>query len=259
MNATARTKVSDTDGNFVLPDAFPIRRGVVQGDITSPLYFVLALELLLKVHDADTNKGVRFGALRVDTLGYADDAALLDTSLETATRRVTAIAQGSRADADMEISIDKTEVMHVCPQGKVSATTSAEAKKVCKFKCTNVGCDRVFRNSHGMKCHRGKCRWRDYYHLEKILEARGKQGEREFLIKWKGYGPEENRWVKRKDIVPHYVTEFLKSNGLYNWEVRPHCDKPCKSAFGVKIHLKSCKHRPVPEQNFVDTCADRKV
>ena len=49
-SATARTKVSDTDGKSVLSDAFAINRGVVQGDITSPLYFIIALELLLKTH-----------------------------------------------------------------------------------------------------------------------------------------------------------------------------------------------------------------
>ena len=179
---------------------------------------MLALELLLKKHDTNTNKGVIFGALRVSTLGYADDAALLDNSLTVATDRVTSIAQGSRRDADMEISIDKTEAMHVCPQGSVSATTAEEARKVCKFKCKNVGCSRVFKNAHGMKCHAGKCRWREYYLMEKILSARGEPGKQEFLIKWKGYGHEENRWVARRDIVPHYVTEFLKANGMYDYD-----------------------------------------
>ena len=78
-----------------------------------------------------TNKGVDFEGLRVHTLGYADDAALLDNDIDVATRRVTYIAQGSREDADMEISISKTEVMHVCHQGAVTKTTADEAKQVC--------------------------------------------------------------------------------------------------------------------------------
>ena len=45
------------------------------------------------------------------TLGYADDAALLDTTLEKVTERVTSIAQGSKVDADKLISVSKTEVM----------------------------------------------------------------------------------------------------------------------------------------------------
>ena len=262
--ATARTRVNDTDGKVVLSDAFPINRGVVQGDITSPLYFILALELILKRHDTVTNKGVIFGALRVSTLGYADDAALLDNNIETSTNRVTAIAQGSRKDADMEISIAKTEVMHVCPQGKTTITTAEEAKKVCKFKCTNIGCNKVFKNLHGMKCHAGRCRWRDFYHIDKILAVRGAIGQREFLIKWDGYGPEHNKWVKRKNIVPHFVTEFLQANNIYDhsWGAErrcPFCDKPCKSERGVKTHMRSCQFRPAPAQNFQETCADRQV
>ena len=84
-SATAVTKVADTDGTEVMSSPFPIKRGVVQGDITSPLYFILALELILRTHDNNRDKGVLFGGRRICTLGYADDAALLDSSLVTAT------------------------------------------------------------------------------------------------------------------------------------------------------------------------------
>ena len=104
--------------------------------------------------------------------------------MDIATARVSAIAQGSRSDADMEISIDKTKVMHVCPQGKVTATTATEAKKVCKHKCTHPGCNKVFHTARGAKCHAGKCRWKQYYIIDRILQVRGSIGNREFLIKW---------------------------------------------------------------------------
>ena len=103
--ASARTEVTDVDGKKILSDAFPIRRGVVQGDITSPIYFILALDLILRDHDNHPQKGVDFGGVKVHTLGYADDAALLDSKKAVATARVTSIAAGSRKDADMEISI----------------------------------------------------------------------------------------------------------------------------------------------------------
>ena len=66
---------------------------------------MLALELILRQHDTHREKGVIFGGECVHTLGYADDAALLDGSREVATARVTAIAQGSRSDADMTITV----------------------------------------------------------------------------------------------------------------------------------------------------------
>ena len=66
----------------------------------------------------------------VYTLGYADDAALLDNSLGSASARVTSIATGSRADADMSISVKKTEVMHVREQDRVpKATAEEQARK----------------------------------------------------------------------------------------------------------------------------------
>ena len=109
--ASACTAVQGTDGTKIMSDPFPINRGVIQGDIVSPLYFILALELILRDHDNIPGKGVQFGGKTVHTLGYADDAALLDLSIETATARVTSIAQGSERDADMQINVDKTEVM----------------------------------------------------------------------------------------------------------------------------------------------------
>lgn len=78
--ASATTKVHGTDGKEIYSDPFQIDRGVVQGDITSSLYFILALELILKTHDKTVGKAVAVGGKVVDTLGYADDAALLDNS-----------------------------------------------------------------------------------------------------------------------------------------------------------------------------------
>ena len=57
-SVTARTKAYDTDGTHILSETFEINRGAVQGDVTSPLYFILALEILLQTHDIAPNKGV---------------------------------------------------------------------------------------------------------------------------------------------------------------------------------------------------------
>ena len=40
-------KVPSTDGKEVLLEPFSIDHGVIQGDILSPLYFILTLELIL--------------------------------------------------------------------------------------------------------------------------------------------------------------------------------------------------------------------
>ena len=113
-SAAAVTKVKDVDGTYVFSDRFDVRRGVVQGDITSPFYFILAREAVLRRHDTTPGKGIDFGGTRLHTLGYADDAALLDTGVSTATARVNAISRGSRASADMNINVASEDGMHAC-------------------------------------------------------------------------------------------------------------------------------------------------
>ena len=67
--ANARSAVSDVDGATVYSKPFRIARGVVQGDITSPIYFILALELILELHDRHPDKGVKLGQQTIHTLG----------------------------------------------------------------------------------------------------------------------------------------------------------------------------------------------
>jgi hypothetical protein len=102
---------------------------VVQGDITSPLYFILALERILRTHDKNANKGTRMKhtGTWIHTLGYADDAVLVDESVEMATLRVNTIAVGSRKDADMNINVKKTECMHLRTQDPLHKPTKEEA------------------------------------------------------------------------------------------------------------------------------------
>ena len=174
-------------------------------------------------------------------MGYADDAALLDESREVVEARVNEIARGSLRDADMTINVGKTEFMDVCEQGRVPEATAAEAKGVAKFKCPHAGCNRVFFNIHGCKCHAGKCRWKNFYIVEKIVDVCGSEGDarQKFLIRWQGYGPEHDTWEPRNNLPRGLVKDFLIANGLYdfNWPGArcPDCDKPCKNEQGVKV------------------------
>ena len=262
--ASAVTQVEGTDGTRVTSPSFRINRGVVQGDITSPLYFILALELILRTHDNVEGKGVQFEGHNVHTLGYADDAALLDHDINVAAARVNSIARGSTKDADMKINAGKTELMHVMEQGRVAAATAAEAKSVCKHKCSNVGCNKAFLNAHGCKCHMGKCKWKKFYVVDRILAVRGELGSprRRFRVQWQGYGAEHNSWEPRQNLPPGMINDYLLANNEYehNWvgERCPHCDKPCRSERGVKTHLRWCHWKP-DEQNFKGTCAAKKV
>ena len=142
-------------------DSFPIRRGVLQGDITSPVYFILTLEIILCEHDKDP-AGVPFGDRFVHTLDYVDDV-----TPEKATTRVTVITVGSKKDAYMVISVSKTKSMDVHRQEQCRPVTDEDVKAQGKFRCTHEGCHHVFNNKHELKVHVGKCCRKGVYILDK--------------------------------------------------------------------------------------------
>ena len=128
LAAAAFTTAPGPDGECAKSKTFPVRRGVIQGDITSPLFFILALQLILLRHDKRNDKGVPFGDTFVHTLAYVNDAALAefgdDEGVTKLTERLSAIVKGSRDDADMEVKISKTKGIHVRPQAPISQTTA---------------------------------------------------------------------------------------------------------------------------------------
>jgi len=144
----------------------------------------------------------------------------VDSDIKVETARVTSIAAGSRKDADMSINIDKTEVMHVATRERVSKTTRAEAKKVCKYTCKNAGCNMVFQNTHGAKCHAGKCKWKHAFEMDRIIKVKGTPGTNKckYLIRWKGYKPKNDTWEPHCNLPPEEIQAFLKQNGLYDTE-----------------------------------------
>jgi hypothetical protein len=68
---------------------------------------------------------------------------------------------------------------------------------------------------------------KDYYDVEKILDHRGTKSK-EFLVRWKGYDPEDDSWIKEKDVTQSALAEyrqFLKNKDsshsqLHNTHIR---------------------------------------
>ena len=66
-----------------------------------------------------------------------------------------------------------------------------------------------------------------YYEVEKILDHRGTKSK-EFLVRWKGYDPEDDSWIKEKDVTQSALAEyrqFLKNKDsphsqLHNTHIR---------------------------------------
>ena len=156
--AEGTARVRGLDGNHVYSDSFAVRRGVIQGDIISPIFFILALEQLFRLYDKDP-EGIKIGNyLQIGVLGYADDAAMLSRATNKLSTRVNKISEKSREKADMLLNKGKTKNMHVRHQEKLAPPsidvikkTEDSYKHVCKF------CDRRFKTSRGLHIHMASC------------------------------------------------------------------------------------------------------
>lgn len=153
----------DAAGKKVFSAGFPLNRGVVQGDIFSPVAFILALALVLCRHGQRSDQGCEQGAeagagcegviaeggseppegcnsfanlllLLLGSMEYADDAALVDIEEAAASLRVSRLEAGAKQDADMEISRPKTEVMHAQQQAQVSPAKPQDYAKITQCK-----------------------------------------------------------------------------------------------------------------------------
>ena len=154
-------RTSNADGTFSFSDVFDINRGVLQGDIFSPIAFIIGLwHIFMKYDnpDAGITVGVEPHTVHVSNLEYADDASLVDPNVAYSSDRLSGISTGSSEDAAMSISIDKTKCMHIHSREKVSATTEAEVIALkLPYKCDK--CGRTFTTDRGRKVH--KARWCD--------------------------------------------------------------------------------------------------
>ena len=233
--------------------------------ITSPLYFILALELILRKYDSRSDKGVPFADVLLHTLGYADDVALIafgdDVGINRLSERVTAVKLGSKVCADMDVNIVKTKSLHVRQQESVNKTTQDEARAKCKFKCPHPGCDHVFLTQRGRNIHAGRCQWRNEFAVEAILSHEGHITARQYLIRWQGYSAQHDSWVPRSSLHPETIRDYEMQSGSYiqDWKFRcPDCDLPCKSLRGIKIHQRKT-HKPEKIQSFEGRLVDEAV
>ena len=109
--------------------------------------------------------------MKMSKFEYADDAALVDDDVPTATTRVTEIAAGSINDAAMVISAKKSKAMHIHPTTRVSGTKEEEVVAL-KHVCDR--CSRTFPTLRGLRIH--VSRWCDGGQTQR--SRRGSKAER---------------------------------------------------------------------------------
>ena len=157
-NAAVRVRLQEVGGNRSYSRAVPIRRGAIQGDIPSPIAFLVSLDRLLKEHGGLETGIPITPELTLSDLEFADDAALGNTSTDDSSERVTNLDIGA-GYAGMSISKPKTKAQHIRHQTAVSATTEADIanlprEKKFKFECT--ACGMTYPTKHGLAVHQGR-------------------------------------------------------------------------------------------------------
>ena len=156
--ANGVARVNGLHGKKKYSKSFTIRRGVIQGDIISPMFFILAMEYIFRMHDSNRDGYSINEELKIKVLGYADDVNLVSPSTQTMSKRATSVATGSKRDGDMSINKKKTKNMHVEVQEKLSLPTVTAIKAMeATYKHECEFCGRRCKTAGGLKVHKAAC------------------------------------------------------------------------------------------------------
>ena len=143
-------------GSFgAMSEPFPIRRGVLQGDILSPVLFIMCLNSIW-CRSEEPNDGWQISEeWCLSEVTYADDIALIETVSSDSQHRLQRLGNTSKETAALQISIPKTFRMVIKQLEQVTPTTNSEANAAAKVHCKI--CDRGFFNIQGISAHKRFC------------------------------------------------------------------------------------------------------
>ena len=119
-------------------DPFDVTTGVLQGDVLAPFLFVVLVDYLLKKATSQLDSGVvihprrsrRHPAKSLNDLDFADDIALLESSISRAQAQLTKTAE-TAADLSLVISAPKTRVYNCELQPSASPSSLWRSSQPC--------------------------------------------------------------------------------------------------------------------------------
>ena len=157
------------DGSISKP--FSVTTGVLQGDVLAPFLLIILVDfLLLRSTDGDSGvltcprKSSRYPAKVLNDLDFADDIALLESSISRAQSQLTRTANVA-ADLGLVISAPKTEYITIncCPQPPLEVYGST-INHVQDFKYLSC----MMASSSGDLKRRKGLAWTAFWKLERL-------------------------------------------------------------------------------------------
>lgn len=184
---------------------FEILCEVIQGDIISPILFIISLDQLVQQFDSAEDTGVRVDStklLSIGVLGYVADAALIIYTVDKMTQRLSTFTDADIQHANIHVKLAKTFTQIVGKQDQVTPVTRDKIKAMegkLKFPCDfkDTGYTTRFNSEAAIQSHRSSCTFNygttsEAFEIETIQSVYDKAARKLFLVKWSVY--EETSW-----------------------------------------------------------------
>ncbi len=133
MYETASVAVSSSkarSGTRLISRKVSIERGVMQGNVLSPLYFIVALDRIFRRHIPRAAGISLTSALWIGKLECADEVALLDENGEATQERLSVLSPGANSEGRINVVLYKSFAQYIEKAQKITRTTEEDVKKI---------------------------------------------------------------------------------------------------------------------------------
>jgi hypothetical protein len=248
----AHGKVRDrnADGTYTYSDSFDINRGVIQGDIFSPVVFILGLAAITRkaVTSEHSAKVTTKSGLEISDECYADDTALLaertdcrDMSdeqhrnelIKTGSSKATHFKMTGYLMGAMEVRADKS-VGLIIESGIKAHTSETEICALVKdqssakmWKAACPDCGRKFPSKKSLPSHRQHCNMQattEEWEINKIVDTTTCTTGRHYRVNWKGDDDQGKPWPDSWE-PKHRLCDETMTNGTAAIAVKTYWEK----------------------------------
>ena len=211
--------VAKIGGSLSAP--FGVGRGCLEGDINSPILFIIGLESVFRECDdicksLALSRGIKLRNTAYDKVAFTDDVTLTGDDVPDLSHRAQ-LLQHSSSKAGLEASAAKSCTQHIGYSSDAPAITvrDIEALKL-KHECPKSWCSRRFTSAAAVRSHvtwherrEGGGIDQDKLKSGQIIAARGPPEHRFYLVLWAN---RELKWLLHKSFGPdtqHMIDIFF--------------------------------------------------